>query len=157
MKTIRNIASTLFTAFAALGFISCTGNGSLSSMMGDPEIVKIDMDAEEKVVNLSELTDSIVFVPLETNETSQFGNMDKLIIDEERFIIVDKDVSSAVYVFDSEGHFCNKIGSKGRAGNEYVNLTDATVGNGNVYIYDAYSKKIVCYAMDGTYKKLLKR
>lgn len=153
MKTTRNIASTLFTAFAALGFISCTGNGSLSSMMGNPEIVKIDMDAEEKVVNLSELTDSIVFVPLETNETSQFGNMDKLIIDKERFIIVDKDVSSAVYVFDSEGHFYNKIGSKGKAGNEYVNLTDATVGNGNVYIYDAYSKKIVCYAMDGTYKE----
>lgn len=136
--------------FAATTVVSCVGSGDKEK---SPDLVKIDLDAKENVLKLSEIADTVTFVALETNEQSRFGNVDKLMIEDDKYIVVDKELSSAIFVFDLKGHFLCKIGQKGNARNEYIELTDATLGNGNVYVYDAKSKKIVCYSMDGTYKE----
>lgn len=139
------LMSVLMLFLVVLSLASCQD----SVTTADAKILKIDLDAAEKVINLTEIADSTIFVPLETTDKSRFGSVDKLMVDEGRFIVVDKELSASIYVFDANGRFVNKIGQKGKAKNEYIELTDAAMGNGSIYVYDARGKKVVRYSMDG--------
>ena len=83
--------------FAATTVVSCVGSGDKEK---SPDLVKIDLEAKENVLKLSEIADTVTFVALETNEQSRFGNVDKLMIEDDKYIVVDKELSSAIYVYD---------------------------------------------------------
>lgn len=117
----------------------------------DVQTIEIDLGSKENIINLSDIADEVTFVSLENTNKSMMGSVDKLMIDNGRYVIVDKEAAAAVFVFDSKGRFLYKIGRKGKSKSEYIELTDATLGNGNVYVYDARGKKVIRYSMEGAY------
>lgn len=143
-ESIKNI-------FLSAAIIIMSACGDISPDNKDFTKVEINLDTKENIVKLSDIADTVTFIPLETKEESRLGSIDKLILENGNYIIVDKQLASAVFVFDQRGKFLQKIGRKGKAKNEYIELTDAAVDNDNVYIYDARGKKVICYSMDGSY------
>lgn len=86
------LMSALMLFLVVLSFASCQD----SVTTADAKILKIDLDAAENVINLTEIADSTIFVPLETTDKSRFGSVDKLMVDEGRFIVVDRELSAFI-------------------------------------------------------------
>lgn len=115
--------------------------------------ITLELSESESKIKLSEIIDSIVYIPLETNGQSLLGNIDRIIgMENGNFLIVDKNLVSEVLVFDSVGHFLNKIGKKGSAPSEYVMIEDIAYYNQTAYIWDSSSRKILEYSLDGNWK-----
>lgn len=107
---------------------------------------------EYKELKLSELSDSVWYVPLETNEDLLLGDIGaqgscKFI--QNSFYIYDGQ-QGCVYVFSSDGRFQNKIGQIGQGANEIVQFLDYTTDGKFVYIAD-FGNKLHRYKKDGTY------
>lgn len=107
---------------------------------------------EYKELKLSELSDSVWYVPLETNEDLLLGDIGaqgscKFI--QNSFYIYDGQ-QGCVYVFSSDGKFQNKIGQIGQGANEIVQFLDYTTDGKFVYIAD-FGNKLHRYKKDGTY------
>ena len=112
--------------------------------------VKLDLSATENKLSLSEIVDSIEYVPLETTNLSIFGSMDKLIVtDKGEYLIADKEITSALYLFDADGRFLKKIGNKGEGPEEYIGIEDVTYYDRNIFIWDSRGRKILKYTMEG--------
>jgi hypothetical protein len=56
----------------------------------------------------SEIFDSLVYIPLETKRESIFGNIDRLELSDDYFIILDHN-TNAIYLFKKDGTFHTKI------------------------------------------------
>ena len=68
-----------------------------------------------KQVKLEQIVNNCSFVKLETNSNCLIGSIDKLIFADSLIIIVDKTIAKTIYVFDSTGHFKNKVSRVGNA------------------------------------------
>jgi len=82
-------------------------------------IVSIDIEAnmkEMKVINLSQFTDNIKYVPLEIKEDIFFSNFNHLVVSENLCILPS---SHGCLLYDTGGHFISRIGGIGRGPGEY--------------------------------------
>lgn len=114
--------------------------------------IQLPLAQKEQIISLSEITDSIVYVPLETNDQCLIGSIDKLLVtDDHNYIVVDKDIAASVFLFDSNGSFIRKIGNRGEAKNEYLTLEDVTYENDQIYIWDSAQKKVLVYSAKGSF------
>lgn len=112
--------------------------------------IELPLKQKENKISLSEIVDSIRYIPLETKNECLIGNIDKILLtDENEYLIVDKEISSSIYLFDESGAFLNKIGNRGGASSEYVTIEDVSYCNGNVYVWDSSSRKILIYSKEG--------
>jgi len=93
--------------------------------------IQLQMRDEQAPLNLSDVAEKVELVKLETDSNALIGQVDKMIAGDGVFYLVDKQLAATVLVYDEEGHFLRKIGEKGHASNEYINLTDVSVGDGN--------------------------
>lgn len=103
-------------------------------------------------LKLSELADSVWYVPLETNEDlllGDIGNEGSCRYVQNSFYIFDGQQGS-IYVYSSEGKFQNRIGKIGQGANEIIQLLDYTTDGKTVYIAD-FGNKLHRYKKDGTY------
>lgn len=117
-----------------------------------PAITEIELDlmAAENKLKLSEFVDSIAYIPLETSNLSLFGDVDRLIVTERgEYLIADKEMTNALYLFDYTGRFLRKIGNKGQGPEEYINIEDVAYYNRNIFIWDNKGGKILKYSMEG--------
>ncbi len=126
----------------------------------EEKIARIDLVDSYKTVrkvNLSEIAQSIEYIPL--------GGDSSIIIDEIRSpeenikfsdnMILVRDTSDEVFLFDASGNFLNKIGNKGRGPGEYTNLENiALLHDKNlVVLYDIYPKKVMFFTEKGALVK----
>ena len=105
-----------------------------------------------KDLKLSELADSVWYVPLETNKDLLLGDIGtegscKYV--QSSFYIFDGQ-QGCIYVFSSDGKFQNRIGKLGKGANEIVKFLDYTTDGKIVYIAD-FGNKLHRYKKDGTY------
>lgn len=101
---------------------------------------------------LSDMVDSVRYVPLETNENSLIGSISRIVVTENRIFIGDK-VANGVFVFDKRGFFLNKICRQGRSPEEYVRLYDFDVSEADSSIYFYVGRKIQVYDYNGNYRQ----
>ena len=95
------------------------------------------MKTENSPIRLSEVADSIRYIPLETSDSCLVGSVDKMLRTAKgEYILVDKEKSRAIYVFDAAGHFLNRIGKCGKGPAEYSMIEDVTYGFDAVYVWD---------------------
>jgi hypothetical protein len=136
-------------------FISCK-NGN-QKVVSD---TKIDGTAPKKievVANGSFLIDSLLhsptFIRLETNSNCLIGNIDKLICADSLFFVVDKRIAKAVFVFDWNGRFVNKIATRGRGPGEFTEIWDVNVDTKakTIALLDEKIRKINYYSYDCHY------
>ena len=105
-----------------------------------------------KEFKLSELADSVWYVPLETNKDLLLGDIGaqgscKFV--QNSFYIYDGQ-QGGIYVFSSDGNFQNRIGKIGQGANEIVQFLDYTTNGKFVYVAD-FGNKLHSYKKDGTY------
>lgn len=115
--------------------------------------IHVPLNKDEHKLPLSAVADSLHYIPLETRDDALIGQIDKLIPLNDRMIIVDKEKSQSIYLYDLQGHLLHKIKRQGRSGKEYISLTDIAVDpeGKRIFIWDSQGQKILIYTFDGTF------
>lgn len=116
---------------------------------GEQELLTIKVDMQSTTFPLSEITEEVREVELELTDNSLISRIRRAVWDEDYIIIVDL---SNVLLFDNNGKFIRKIGSKGQGPGEYTYIRDLTVDFKNKHVYIATSGKILCYDFEGNYQ-----
>lgn len=113
--------------------------------------LEVAMQMEKKML-LSELSDSIQCIPLETNNLSLLDDRAYLLYADERFIFVkSKDL---LYRFRADGHFLNKIGRRGSAPGEYNMVHSIAVDSIHErLVYYIGQKRVQFWGYDGKFQK----
>lgn len=137
--------------------VSCGGNQTKSSKEESKKTffeLKTPNSLTEvcKDLQLSELADSVWYVPLETNKDLLLGDIGeqgscKLV---QNFFYIYDGQQNCIFVFSSDGKFQNRIGKVGQGANEIVQFLDYTTNGKFVYIAD-FGNKLHRYKKDGTY------
>lgn len=78
-------------------------------------------------LDLNIVFDEFEYVTLESTDQSLFGYLDKLIVDDNFFFILDKAKTKKIFVFSKDGAFIRTIGKVGKGPGEYTNIEDFTI------------------------------
>lgn len=148
MKTIKYCVILVLTVI----FYSCNHLGK-SASADFSNVIQIMYDTiNTKQVKLEQIVNNCSFVKLETNSNCLIGSIDKLIFADSLIIIVDKTIAKTIYVFDSTGHFKNKVSRVGNASNEFLKLADIFVNSeSEICLVDNAKTKIMAFSYDGSY------
>lgn len=120
------------------------------------EVINVPINASDHFIKMSEYVDSISYISLETNDNCLIGNIDKLIVTDKFYYIIDMEIACAVFCFDKKGTFIRKIGNRGVGKGEYVSISDMNVYNHNIYILDNDLMKLFVFNQEGVLKKEIK-
>ena len=106
---------------------------------------------KENTVVLSELVDSLRYVPLQTPDELPIDVLLSVKMSSRYIFVLDR--QQKLYRFDHQGRFLNLIGSRGEGPEEYINAIDFEVDEDKdaVYLFDIYRKKIKTYRMSGAF------
>lgn len=87
----------------------------------------------------------VLYVPLETTETSLIQNINKIVVRDSVIYIFDN-LSKKVFLFSEKGRFLRSIDKIGQGPGEYTYPSDMDVDKeGNIYLSDFQSKNIIKY------------
>ena len=88
----------------------------------ETRVIRVDMDREPIEIQKTGLIRDYRLIQLDTPEEALIGEIDQVIVFGQYIYIADYSKSKAVFIFDTTGHFLNKIDRYGRAGDEYMQL-----------------------------------
>ena len=77
-------------------------------------------------LKLSHIAESINYYPIPTSENYLIGKINKLMVTDSMFIILDKDITRAVYIHSKDGETTYCIHKHGNGPEEYINLCDVS-------------------------------
>ena len=140
--------------FLFFGITSCTSTSKkeLKYENGTIDVINLKLYQKENIIRLSEIADSIHYISLETSDSCLIGAIDKILrTDNSDIIVVDKDVASSIFVFNDEGRFKCRIGTRGLGMAEYIKIEDVTYGYGFIYVWDSVQKKVLKYSENGDF------
>ena len=124
-------------------FFSCKQN-----VEGDAErlIELIEID-ESYMENLEQF--SICFIPLETNDECEIGNITSLISTSKSYIILDAQLSKKIVVFDRNGKYISNIGKIGNGPGEYISPISFSVSpnEDEIAVIDGAKNSIIFYSL----------
>jgi hypothetical protein len=112
---------------------------------------------KKREVKLSEIANSVEYVPLETTQNSILGT-----ISEAKFtkdcIFIAQGRGQPIVQFDRSGKFIRTIGSIGRGPKEYVVMRCLNVDDGNkvIYVLSSYNGNVQAYSFDGDFIKTIR-
>ncbi|OFY11888.1 MAG: hypothetical protein A2X16_06115 [Bacteroidetes bacterium GWF2_39_10] len=108
-----------------------------------------------RLVKLSEIAESIEYIPLETNSEAVVGKIffERIFYEKGFFYLMEQNRS--IFIHDNDGKYFNKINKLGRGPHEYDTTFDMDVDiiTGNIYVLA--SNKIIEYSLDGDFKKVV--
>ena len=144
----------MFMKYITLMFLfvlsGCANNIHKESSVKLKEIY-VNLNNTAKNQDLSGIISEIEYIPLETNDSSLIGNIDKLIAYNKGYIILDKK-RNKIFHFDKDGNFLSNIGALGNAPGEYLHLNDADIDVKNnvlTVIGNIKPLKLIEYSLDG--------
>jgi len=145
MKSIPIISLVLL-------LFSCQQEGATIPTANAEKTLEVDLDKARTGFKLSEIVDTVYFIPLETHEDCLIGNIGKVIFHDSLIVLLDNPFrgSGNVYLFNQTGRFVRSVGSIGRGPGEYTRGTDMLVVDGNIQIIDN-SGGVVIYDLDGKF------
>lgn len=116
------------------------------------EIIHLD-DAIDNVVSidLNVLTDSIRYIPLETNDSCLISKIEKVALVDSFVFVQNKE--DDLYAFNLNGDYLYTIGGMGKGPGEYIILIDFFVDKTKkrISIFDQAQSKIIEYSYDGEF------
>ncbi|OJV31767.1 MAG: hypothetical protein BGO29_01230 [Bacteroidales bacterium 36-12] len=143
----------LLTCFT---LISCNKRNSNEVFQGAISCENIKIDILKDDLFPVDFIQNCKVVRLETNESSLIGEMKKIIVTSDRIFIMDSDVTQSLFVFDREGKYIMKIGTRGNGPGEYYSVNDFFVDENKqqISIYDGNVRKVFYYDWYGKYLKV---
>ena len=142
------VASLLFCAISYVGYM-----GYESVTMSDVgEVGEIIVYDSQKAYSFKDIMDVVDFVPLKLNGL-MLDDFSEVVVKDSSIFVVDKTLKKTIYHFNKTGKYINTIGTVGRAYNEYLELSDFTVSDNSVLVFDSQNRQALHYALDGTLQK----
>lgn len=133
----------LSLSFIAAMIIGCSSPNKYKIInFNIPEESSIDLD-------ISDISDSIEYIALETNPESLIVLIQGLIYFENKFYVLD--FQGKVLVFDKLGKFLFKIGAKGEGPGEFNNLSSFTIDKKAKELYLAAGNRLIKYSLSNQY------
>jgi hypothetical protein len=114
-------------------------------------MVTIEVTNDNKITPEA-LIDTFELVPLETSDDVLIGEVNKLIVTDDRIIVANTySNSEPARLFDRNGKFISNIGNIGRSPEEYINLSHITIlpDGKTIAIYDGQGNKVLFFDTDG--------
>lgn len=95
----------------------------------------------------------IRFIPLETRNDVLIGDIDKIVVSENRFYVLDAFKAEGAFIYNWDGKLINKIKSKGKGPGEYTFIAGLAFDpyNNELVLVDCSQKKVIRYDQDGNY------
>lgn len=103
--------------------------------------------------DVASIIDTILYIPIETHVDGLFGKITKLMSDDDKIYIFDRDKANALLVFDMTGKFLYKAGNRGGGPGEYSFLWNFTVDEQFIYLLANSQKKIIIFDKEGKFIK----
>lgn len=104
-------------------------------------------------LKLSQIVESVNYYPIPTKDDYLIGKINKLMVTDSMFVILDKDITRAVFLHSKNGEKTYCIHKHGNGPEEYINLCDVSYNSqtSEVGIHCNIKKKILYYSVDGQY------
>jgi len=114
----------------------------------------IYVNAPDENLTAEDIFDQIDFIPLETNRTSLFANIDDIIILSDRYIILDTE-TNAVLMFEKSGKFIGKF--DGQYNGEDIKFSQIILDakSEEILVKDTNSFNIIIFGKGGVIKRVL--
>ena len=141
---------TLFVIFSGAILLSaCHRNRPATGLT----VLHPPLQTTEHLLHLSDIADSLSYIKLATDTSNLIGVIDKIIPLKDRILIVDKDITQTIYIFDKSGKFIRKINKKGRGPGEYLSLNDVAVdvSHNRLIVHDDMAQKISIFTYEGEF------
>lgn len=98
-------------------------------------------------VKLSEIADSIRYIPLETSDSCLLPGKSSIAGLTDGYIYV---MGEKLYQFTAGGRFVRQIGELGRGPEEYINLSSASIHKDKIYI-TTWGGEVIVYDLNGKF------
>jgi len=133
--------------------VSCDNKPRIKESLiaeGSTTVIKPKLDYSQ--LDISAILDTVKFVKLELTDKSFIGNINKVIVFEDRIYVLDKQTSS-LFVFNMDGKFIFKISRIGRGPEEYIQLDffDIDLENKQIVLTDLMGYWMLRYDLEGNY------
>lgn len=149
-----NLTALKHTVVLLLGviiFASCR-NGQSSSSEGE-ELLWNCSELSGNTFALSSVAKSYRFLPLETNDSSLLGGINKMVYQDSLIYLLDARYTAKVFVFTAkDGRFVKKFGRIGNGPGEYTAINDFSIDQERQSIYVlADRNRLITYTLSGDY------
>ncbi|MFA5849401.1 MAG: 6-bladed beta-propeller [Bacteroidales bacterium] len=102
------------------------------------------------LLNISEIADSVEYIPLETTDSSLLGTLRDVYYSNGFFVLTQIRNASGTYkIFDRKGQFYNTLNRQGRGPQEYTSVYSMDVYNNNIILLTI--NKLNEYSFDGEF------
>ena len=104
--------------------------------------------------NLSEIADTVEYIPLQTNEDITVGEIEKMIVRHGKIYIWDR-LSESVFCFNMSGNYLYRVHAQGQGPGEYGRTSDFSLDmdNGHICIFSDVDRAIFEYDENGKFLK----
>lgn len=147
-RPFPSMKKLLFLLFSALT-VACNNPGN-NLPRHISETVLVSTVSNDNLLDTSEIEMEYV-TSLKLPKDIQSIASTKFTFEQDHFLIMDGKANSCVLVFDSTGNFISRLGSRGRAKNEYVQApTDYFVrADKQVCVFERESRRVLTFSMSG--------
>ena len=127
--------------------VSCVNNKEDLSL----KIIPLENTVEKfNILNLSNYTAEIKYIPLETNDSVLIGRILQISYENGKFLIRStSSFMSECFLFDIKGNFCSKIGNHGQGPDDYLGLIHSFILGNHIYLIDVYGNNLFIYDTNG--------
>lgn len=103
--------------------------------------------------NIDDVLSNVKYIPLETNRQSIIGEISKVIYFNERFYILDSEITSSIYIFGKDGSYISKISRRGGGPGEYARIYDFDIDRSveQIVIFTGSPLKIIRNTIEGEF------
>lgn len=148
---MNRTAVIVITCITAGYFTGCGAPQSADHRIDESRATTIKIATSNDTPDLDSIVRNHKFTRLETSEECLVGEVYKLSCRNKKYYILDRHLQKALFVFDEEGKFRNRIGRRGRGPGEFIEPTDFIVSDSTVTVFDMFGHKLLYYNPDGTF------
>lgn len=115
-----------------------------------PYVLHFDLSQDPESLSATGLIKDYEIYSLETTDDARIGEIDKVVVTDDRIYVLDIFLTQSVYVFDKQGKFLHKISRHGQGPGEYVQLFDMDIDSqGAINLLSRLPQKIMTFVNDG--------
>lgn len=136
-----------------LVLMSCSGSTSTSAKQDTQsknQVLDIHLSDQktDEVCKATDIADTVMYVPLETNEKSLLGYLWIIAMNESYIVVSDNE---RIMAFHRNGKFIGQIGSKGKGPGEFTHIWNILLNGDTLFVTSAEKQGISKFTIDGKY------